>query len=148
MIKFIENLFKSKEELAAEAAEKARLERVQRERELDEYFNKRVLEEQAAKKAETERIAKEEEERRAKHKEAMDLYREEMKKSPEPWVELVNGDIDPDNGIQIKLDWNDAFIVYLRQNGFTGDNEDVLVQKWLIGLNMSIVDGKLQENFE
>jgi hypothetical protein len=151
MMKFIKDIFKTQAEIDAEneaAQAKVEQERLAREKELDEYFTKRIAAEKAAAEAEAKRIAEEEEHKRLKNEEAMAIYREEMKKSSEPWVEVVSGDVDPTNGIQIKLDWNDAFITYLRQNGITGENEDIMVQKWLVGLNMSIVDGKVEEKFE
>lgn len=60
--------------------------------------------------------------------------REKKRNSPEPWVEVMSDKIDEDGRIEIQLDWNDAFIHYLRMNGFRGANEEVLVQSWLAAL--------------
>lgn len=49
----------------------------------------------------------------------------------EPWVEIVGESIDPVKGIEIKLDWNQSFIKYLVENGIEGDDEEIIVQKWL-----------------
>lgn len=65
---------------------------------------------------------------------------EDKKNSPEPWVEVTGESIDPVRGIQIKLDWNDAFIQYLKENGITGKNEDMAVQKWLALLYHDLVN--------
>lgn len=64
---------------------------------------------------------------------------EDKKNSPEPWVEVVGESIDPVRGIQIKLDWNDAFIQYLKENGITGKDEDTAIQKWLALLYHDLV---------
>ena len=49
----------------------------------------------------------------------------------EPYVEIKSSDYDPEKGIRLELDWNEPFIDALKQNGFTGIDEDQLVQKWL-----------------
>lgn len=65
---------------------------------------------------------------------------EDKKNSPEPWVEVIGESIDPVRGIQIKLDWNDAFIQYLKENGITGKDEDTAIQKWLALLYHDLVN--------
>lgn len=60
--------------------------------------------------------------------------REKLRSSGEPWVEVVADEFDSEGRIAIKLDWNQAFIKYLRTNGFRGANDDVLVQTWLAAL--------------
>ena len=54
--------------------------------------------------------------------------------SAEPWVEVVGEKIDEDGRIELQLDWNAAFVKYLRLNGFRGATDDVLVQAWLAAL--------------
>lgn len=67
-----------------------------------------------------------------KAKEEEDKQRQNSK---EPWVEIKSADNtigeDGSNSIKIDLDWNDAFIEYLKSNGITGPNDDTIVQKWL-----------------
>ena len=58
--------------------------------------------------------------------EEADKYRD----SKEPWVTII-GDTISDEGIQIALDWNDAFITFLSSQGVTGIDETQIVQKWL-----------------
>ena len=60
---------------------------------------------------------------------------EDRKSSTEPWVEIRGSTVDPVKGIQIELDWNDAFIQYLKDNNFTGRDDETIVQKWLAALN-------------
>ncbi len=60
--------------------------------------------------------------------------REKKRLSAEPWVEVVGEKIDEDGRIELQLDWNAAFVKYLRLNGFRGATDDVLVQAWLAAL--------------
>lgn len=57
-----------------------------------------------------------------------------------PYVEIVGSDVDPRKGIQISLDWNDAFIDYLRKNGFTGTSEEAVVQLWITHLYKNMTE--------
>lgn len=60
--------------------------------------------------------------------------REKKRMSAEPWVEVIGEKIDEDGRIELQLDWNAAFVKYLRLNGFRGATDDVLVQTWLAAL--------------
>lgn len=60
--------------------------------------------------------------------------RDKKRNSLEPWVEVMSDKVDEDGRIEIQLDWNPAFIHYLRMNGFRGANEEVMVQTWLAAL--------------
>ena len=46
-----------------------------------------------------------------------------------------------DGRFEIEMDWNDAFIKYLRQHGFRGANEEILVQQWLASIHKEIEQG-------
>ena len=48
-----------------------------------------------------------------------------------PWVEIRSAHTDPVKGIQIELDWNEAFVQYLRDNGINGQDDETIVQRWL-----------------
>jgi len=68
----------------------------------------------------------------------------EAKLSREPWV-IIKGMVnDPVKGIKIELDWNDAFIQYLKENGYTGTDENQLIQQYVIHV-MQDVDQKMKE---
>jgi len=56
-----------------------------------------------------------------------------------PWVNLKSAEYDPATGFRIDLDWNDAFIKQLKDNGIDGPNEDVIIQKWLAFLYEDVV---------
>lgn len=51
--------------------------------------------------------------------------------SKDPWVEITSMEYNEVKGIQISLDWNDAFVNELRHNGYTGTDDAIVVQKWL-----------------
>ena len=55
----------------------------------------------------------------------------EKKNGITPWVDVHSAEFDPEKGVQVELDWNTAFISYLRQNGITGKTEELVIQKWL-----------------
>lgn len=64
--------------------------------------------------------------------------------STEPWVEVKSADYHDVKGLQIQLDWNDAFIQYLKDSGMSARDEDTLVQKWLAHLYQDLV-GRLEQ---
>jgi hypothetical protein len=58
----------------------------------------------------------------------------------EPWVEIKSESVDPVKGIQIELDWNPAFIQYLKEAGIKARDEETIVQKWLAFLYQDLID--------
>lgn len=54
-----------------------------------------------------------------------------FKKKNEPWVKIIEAVDDPMHGYKFKLDWNDAFITELRNNGYTGDIDEQIIECWL-----------------
>lgn len=56
---------------------------------------------------------------------------EELRQSEEPWVDIKGMVSDPKHGIKLELDWNPAFIRYLKENGIEGPNDEIVVQRWL-----------------
>lgn len=83
---------------------------------------------------------------------------EKMKTSSEPWVDVLMW-VETPTGVKYQLDWNDAFIKHLENNGIQGTDEDQTVQKWVALLLRSSADNmdskltddsseKLESNFE
>jgi len=68
----------------------------------------------------------------------------DKKSSSEPWVEIVGDKWDDVHGLEIKLDWNDAFVVQLRELGIAGKDDDTIVHKWLAMLYEDIIN-KLED---
>jgi hypothetical protein len=67
--------------------------------------------------------------------------REAKRKSSEPWVDITSERHHEDGRFEIEMDWNDAFIKMLRQHGFRGANEEVLVQQWLASIHKEVEQG-------
>lgn len=50
----------------------------------------------------------------------------------EPWVAVLDTHVNKDNirnGF-FELDWNEYFIVQLRESGYTGESEEAVVDQW------------------
>lgn len=74
-----------------------------------------------------------------KAKRLIELERKRKKDSSEPWVEIVSEHYDEiSKQVEIKLDWNKAFITMLRKNGYTGSSEQEIVDKYFKRLSEDI----------
>jgi hypothetical protein len=60
--------------------------------------------------------------------------------SLEPWVQIIGDSVDPDRGIKIELDWNPAFVTYLKNSGYSGTSDEAIVQKWLAHLYKHVIE--------
>ena len=58
-------------------------------------------------------------------------YIDKMKASSDPWVDFVGNVRDTEHGQRIELEWNDAFIDYLKANGINGTTQEQIVQKYI-----------------
>ena len=96
-----------------------------------------------AKKTTTKKTAKKTASKKTASKKVVNtkpLLKDEIAKyGDEPWVDVKAIVYDPKQGAKIELDWNDAFIKYLRDNGFTGADENVVIQKYIAILLRNIV---------
>lgn len=54
-----------------------------------------------------------------------------LKYSDEPWFQFNGGRLDPVNGIELSIDWNNAFIAQLKRNGYNGMNDMQIISKWI-----------------
>jgi len=127
----------------------------------------KILEEEAQKAAELQRIRDaamviiEEEKRVAKEAEIAEAKRieelkqaairldeekqQQLKNSDEPWVKLESIEMDINGNIAMKLDWNSAFIKYLRDNcNFQGD-DDRIVQQYIGAMWREMYDDRNNE---
>ena len=54
------------------------------------------------------------------------------KKSEEPIVKVLNLNVNPENPRNgfFELDWNDEFVNMLKQNGYEGQSEEEIVDRW------------------
>lgn len=58
--------------------------------------------------------------------------KEQATRNKEPWVGVINTHINKDNirnGF-FELDWNEYFVLELRNAGYTGDSEEAIVDAW------------------
>jgi hypothetical protein len=55
-----------------------------------------------------------------------------MRNSPEPWVNVVQAHLAPDNPKQgyFELEWNPAFVVFLQRGGYQGATAEEIVDQW------------------
>lgn len=81
-------------------------------------------------------------ERETKQK-TIDEYVERMKLSTDPWVDVI-ADVKDSNGLGVRLEWNDAFIVYLKESGINGTDQEQVVQKYIALLLRDTAD-RLEE---
>jgi len=63
-----------------------------------------------------------------------------MKESDDPWVDFVGQVRDTAQGQRLQMDWNNAFIEYLRENNIPGANEEQMVQKYISLLLRDMTD--------
>lgn len=67
---------------------------------------------------------------RERVKKEQDEYVAKMKLSTDPWVDVM-ADVKDSNGLGVRLEWNDAFIAFLKENGINGTDEEQTVQKYI-----------------
>lgn len=75
------------------------------------------------------------------------LDKRRANRNNEVWVEIVGYATNEKGQVEIQLDWNNAFIEYLVENGFERKDEYIMVQTWLMGLNAKLIQS-IQNNAE
>jgi hypothetical protein len=68
--------------------------------------------------------------------------KEQATLNKEPYITVLDTHVNPDNirtGF-LELDWNEYFILQLRENGYTGDTEEAIVDAWFQELCRNIGD--------
>ena len=55
----------------------------------------------------------------------------EKEKDKEPYCHIITEGIGENGMTTFELDWNDAFIVHLKENGFTGPTDEDIVNQYL-----------------
>jgi predicted Ser/Thr protein kinase len=61
-------------------------------------------------------------------------------KSEEPMVKVIQVNVNPENPKNgfFELDWNDEFVNMLKQNGYTGESQEEIVDRWFQSLCRTI----------
>lgn len=78
---------------------------------------------------------------------SISVITKKMEASSEPYIMIRSLNFTPENGIEIKLDFNPAFIKYLDNNGIKGRNEDEIIKRWLAYLSQGIVQEGIAEDY-
>lgn len=55
-----------------------------------------------------------------------------------PWLEVVHGEVSPEGRVNVKLEWNDAFIKMLRDAGVEGESEDDMIRVYLASVTSRV----------
>jgi len=58
-------------------------------------------------------------------------YVDRMLASSEPWVDFVGDVRTTEKGQRLRMEWNDAYIVWLKSIGITGADDDQIVQQYV-----------------
>ena len=68
----------------------------------------------------------------------------------EPYIRILGEpSIDSNqDGVHLELEWNGAFVDYLRAHGYHGASEDLIVNKWLRSLYKQQSDRVLGSEFQ
>ena len=73
-------------------------------------------------------------------KEALAEDRRRRYESDEPYVEIIGEKFDSEGGVGLRLDWNQAFVKYLKDNGFSGPTDEAIVDNWVTSLGRQAAD--------
>jgi len=62
------------------------------------------------------------------------------KDSKEPWVNVINTNIDNEDPKQgfMELEWNEPFVDFLKSHGYTGEKPEDIIDAWFTDLCRSI----------
>ena len=83
------------------------------------------------------------------HRELLEKQKKAATKKKEPWVAVLDTQVNPDNiknGF-FELDWNEYFVLKLRQEGYgyEGDPEEEIVDRWFKDLARNILEEQGQD---
>lgn len=62
--------------------------------------------------------------------------KDQANEKKEPWVTVLQTHVNPENPRNgfFELDWNEHFVLMLRNNGYTGTSEEEIVDQWFSDL--------------
>lgn len=67
----------------------------------------------------------------------------------EPWIKIISEFITEINGkpkLGFKFEWNEYFIKYLEENGYSGFSEEAIVDKWFTDIVKSNIFSEFEED--
>ena len=68
-----------------------------------------------------------------------DREKKKFADSKEPWVVVRGESVDPEKGLRLDMDWNEAFIKHLRAQGVKGTRDEDVVAFWLTMINQQMI---------
>ena len=65
----------------------------------------------------------------------------------EPYVNVLKLDVNPENAKAgyMELDWNDHFVKFLYENGYTGESDEDVVNKWFNDICRTVLIQEVQD---
>lgn len=81
-------------------------------------------------------------------REALEAEKELATKNEEPWVAVLDTQVNPDNirnGF-FELDWNNEFIEQLLDAGYKGETQEEIVDQWFRTIVMQMLDEEGLDN--
>jgi len=73
-----------------------------------------------------------------------------MRNSSEPWVNVVQAHLAPDNPKQgyFELEWNPAFVHFLQRGGYQGASPEEIVDQWFTDMCRNVsMDSDAETSF-
>ena len=70
------------------------------------------------------------------------LFSKKKKKTGkhEPYIKILGLLEQSDGRIRLELDWDDAFITHLKSQGYTGVDDNALIQRYIAELTAMVTD--------
>lgn len=93
---------------------------------------KTVTKKSAVKKAPIKKAVEETVVKKPRAKKTYASPKEEANAKKQPWVGVLDTHVNPDNPGNgfFELDWNEYFIVQLKQAGYFGESEEAIIDQW------------------
>lgn len=90
--------------------------------------------------AETKRVKEESERAKEEARLAKLTPKERATENKEPYIEVLDTHVNKENVRNgfFELDWNEYFVLQLRQAGYVGESEEAIVDKWFQDLCRNI----------
>jgi len=104
------------------------------------WWNKLVRDKKAEQQTAVEKTTEEQ------RREALDKEKEAATKAGEPWVAVLDTQVNPDNirnGF-FELDWNNEFIEQLLDAGYKGESNEEIVDQWFRTIVSQMLDDEGQ----
>ena len=148
-INWFKKLIESPEERKEREA-KERLEQIEQLKESEEFRDVMVNAFQSLKDKEE----RDKENEKLKHIEKMnkarldvELVGESMQDSPEPFANVLAMGFDKTRGIHVKIDFNPAFIRYLKTFGIVASNDEETIRVWLAHMADDIMREEMAQDY-